>query len=468
MLEKTRQAKGIQNPMKNIKKKQAVAIVGRPNVGKSCIFNRLGRRMAIVHSERGVTRDRIVQETEWQDKRFDLIDTGGLGALDAMESGERAGQMETLVKRQIAAAVEDADVVILVTDISAGLIPQDEDAAEFLRRTGKPVFLAANKADNPERDAGASDFFRLGFPVFPVSALHYRGFGPLMDAVVARLPEGRRDTGPKESIRIAVVGHPNVGKSSFVNRLLGCERVIVSDLPGTTRDSIDISFSIGAGADERHYTLTDTAGIRRARKIRGALDHFSIKSAERGIERSDVVALMLDAAQGPTAQDKKIASLVLDYRKGCVILVNKWDLNTEATAAQYYKALRAALPFLGFVPVLNVSAKTGFNISRALETLETVAAHSSAKLATGALNRVIKLAYEKKQPPLIRGRRLKVYYATQVGIRPITIAMFVNSAGRPDADYETYLANTLRRAFGLEGVPIMFKFKSKTRVQKKR
>lgn len=441
--------------------KRAVAIVGRPNVGKSSIFNRLGKRTAIIHPERGVTRDSIVQEAEWNGARFDLIDTGGLEQPGGMENGEHSARLARHVRRQVEIAVENACAIIFVVDAESGAVPQDEETAAFLRKSGKPVLLAANKADNEGRDVAASDFDRFGFPVFPVSAVHYRGFEPLMGAVVRQLPAGDTPTGKKDPLKVTIVGHPNVGKSSFVNRLLGFERVIVSEAPGTTRDSIDTQFTIGSGNAAHHYVLTDTPGMRSARKLRDALEHFSMRSAERSIARSDVAVLVLDAAQGPTSQDKKIASLILRHRKGCAILVNKWDLKRDAGAARYRKALREALPFLDFVPVVMVSAKTGFNVGRAIETIDAVAACNDARLGTGVLNRVIQQACERKQPPIIGAKRLKIYYAVQIGRRPATIALFMNSPRRLPQAYESYLANVLRRAFGLEGTPIAFKAKEK-------
>ncbi len=440
---------------------RTVAIVGRPNVGKSSIFNRLGRRLSIVHSERGVTRDSVVQEIEWEDQRFDLVDTGGLGRLDAIESGGYVESLEDQVRRQIEVAVADACAIIFVVDVESGVIPQDEDVADFLRKSGKPVFVAANKADNPEREEDSADFARFGFPVFPISALHYSGFGPLMAAVTGQLPPAEMDPAAEDPLRVVIVGRPNVGKSSFINRLLGFERVIVSALPGTTRDSIDTPFVIGEGSSSRRYVLTDTAGIRSSRKLRAAVEKFSLRSAERSVERCDVAALLLDAEQGPSAQDKKIASLIFEYRRGCVILVNKWDLTGGTTERQYHDALRRALPFLDFVPIVFISARTGFNMSRAVDAIDVVARCNHPSLGTGVLNRVIKRASDNKQPPVVKGRRLKIYYATQVGVRPLTIALFVNSGGKIAPAYESYLARSLRQEFGLEGSPIVFKLRVK-------
>ncbi len=441
---------------------RTVAIVGRPNVGKSSIFNRLGRRLSIVHSERGVTRDSVIQEVEWDGQLFNLIDTGGLGRLDEIEGGGFAASLEDLVRRQIEFAIADACAIIFVVDAVSGVIPQDEEVAAFLRKSGKPVFVAANKADNSERESNAFDFERFAFPVFPVSALHYSGFDPLMDSVIRHLPEHDSKEDAAEPLRVSIVGRPNVGKSSFINRLLGFERVIVSELPGTTRDSIDTPFRLGEGESARYYVLTDTAGMRSRRKVNAAVENFSLRSAEKSIRNADVVGLVLDARDGPMVQDKKIASLIFEHRKGCVILVNKWDLAMEVGEKRYLEALRRALPFLDFVPVVFISAKTGINTGRAVSTIDSVAASTRAAFSTGPLNRVIKQACDAKSPPLIAGRRTKIYYATQVGTHPPAVALFVNSGATISPQYESYLARVIRREFKLSGCPVVFKMRPKT------
>ena len=441
----------------------AVAIVGRPNVGKSSIFNRLaGRRVAIVHAERGVTRDRLMQEVLWNDRRFELIDTGGLGQLEAPADpailpGER---MEALVRRQIEIAVQDAVAIIFVTDVETGVLPQDEEVAAFLRKSGKRVFVAANKADHAGRDAQAAEFEVFGFAVFPVSAAHNRGFKALMAAVLPTLPEV--ENFPHQApLRVAIVGRPNVGKSSFINRLLQSDRVVVSAMPGTTRDSVEVPFVVGRDSQARHYVLTDTAGIRRAGKIRQAVELFSLDRATQSIARADIVALVLDATQGPTAQDKTIASLIQDHRKGCLLLITKWDLMTKWSEREYREALGKAVPFLSSAPAVFVSSKTGFNIRRSIETMDNVAAQIITQLPTGVLNRTLILALERVAPPFVKGKRLKIFYATQVGIKPITILLFVNDRTKLIPAYEAYLVNTLRKTFGLEGVPVIFQLKQR-------
>jgi len=439
----------------------AVAIVGRPNVGKSSIFNRLaGQRVAIVHTERGVTRDRLVREVLWNDRRFELIDTGGLGLLEtptdpAIPPGER---LEDLVRRQVEIAVQDAAAIIFVTDVETGILPQDAEVAAFLRRSGKKVFVAANKADHAGRDAQAAEFEAFGFAVFAVSAAHNRGFKALMAAVLPTLPEMENST-HQAPLRVAIVGRPNVGKSSFINRLLQSDRVIVSAMPGTTRDSIEVPFVVGRDSQARHYVLIDTAGIRRAGTIRQTVELFSLDRSTQSIARADVVALVLDATQGPTAQDKTIAGLIQDHRKGCLLLITKWDLMTKCSEREYREALGKAVPFLSSAPAVFVSSKTGFNIRRSIETMDHVAAQVSMQMPTGILNRTLIQAYERVAPPFVKGKRLKIFYATQVGVKPIKILLFVNDATKLIPAYEAYLVNTLRKTFGLEGAPVIFQLK---------
>lgn len=443
--------------------RRAVAIVGRPNVGKSSVFNRLvGRRVAIVHEERGVTRDRLIGEAQWAGRRFELIDTGGLGWLEPVPGSRPAAitAIERGVRRQAETAIQDAAVILFVTDVAAGVLPHDEEIAGLLRKSGRPVFLAANKADNSGRDAAVADFARLGFPSFPVSVFHNRGFEPLMSAVLAALPEGENPTAA-QPLKVAFIGRPNVGKSSVINRLLCSDRVIVSEQPGTTRDSIDIPFTVGRDAQARHYILTDTAGIRRAGKIPGPVDRLGVARAERSLDRADVVGLVLDAAQGPTAQDKTIAARIVESRKGCVLVVNKWDLAETASEKIYLTALRQALPFCDFMPAVFVSAKTGYNVRRLVETMDGVALHLRTILPTGVLNRVIMDACEKVQPPLVQGRRLRIFYATQLTSSPLVVLLFVNDPRRMLPAYQAYIVRCLRSAFGLEGMPVTLQLRAR-------
>jgi GTP-binding protein len=441
-------------------KRPIVAIVGRPNVGKSALFNRiLGRRLAIVHEECGVTRDRVVAHAEWAQRYFDMIDTGGISGFGR---ATEADVIDAEVRRQAQTAIDEATFVILVVDAQAGISSLDEEVARLLHRGGMRVAIAANKCDDPARDDLSFACERLGFPVFAVSAMHNRGVDDLMVHVASHLPE----TAPLPATvktNVTIVGRPNVGKSSFINRLIHSPRLIVSEIPGTTRDSVDIPFTLGSGPTARHYVLTDTAGMRRLTKVDNTIERFSVMRTERSIQRADVVVLMLDAALGPSAQDKTIIDMILRERKGCVIIVNKWDLMGHSTQKKYEEALARSLPFLNWVPVVFVSAQSGLNIKRCLETIDQVAAHVQMPLTTGVLNRAILDAYEKVQPPIVKGKRFKIYYATQTGVKPIRIGLFVNDPERLPAAYEEYLIKALRRRFGLEGAPILLEAKARSR-----
>jgi GTP-binding protein len=453
--------------MEKTQSKRVVAIVGRPNVGKSALFNRLvQRRVSIVHEEEGVTRDRVACEANWEGERFELIDTGGLGHFDKEVS---ADQIIAGTEAQAEVAIADASFIILVVDITAGAVPLDEEVARILHRSGRPVILAANKADNSEREINAYEFDQLGFPVIPVSALHNRGISSLMEVLIPQLPHEINPTVEKP-LRVAIVGRPNAGKSSYINRLLRDERVIVSDIPGTTRDSIEIPFTIGSGETARHYQLIDTAGVQKETRSKSAVDWFSNLRTDKSIERSDVVVMMLDAETGPTGRDKKVAAKIIDAQKGVLLLVNKWDLaddaDQEITQTQYLPALRENLPFLGFAPILFVSAKSGYNIRRTIEAIDYVAAQTRVEITTGVLNRVIQRACEKYPPPIAKGKRLKVYYATQTGTEPIYIKLFVNNPDNARSNWVAYLKNQLRDAFGLEGAPMFLKLISRPRSEK--
>ncbi len=440
--------------------RRIVAIVGRPNVGKSALFNRMvGRRLAIVHEESGVTRDRIAAEAHWRQERFELFDTGGISLMD----GATAPDLITSgISRQVDVAIADAPVTILTVDITAGLHPMDREVALLLRRGNRTVLVAANKADRDALDDNAAEFEALGFPVIPVSALHNRGMDALLRAVTERLPPALPEA-REPPLRVVVVGRPNVGKSSYINRLLRSDRVIVSDIPGTTRDSIEIPFTVGKGLQARHYLLIDTAGMRRKGKIRDTVERFSLMRAEKSIERADVAVLMLDAVQGPTAMDKSIASRILEKRKGIVLAINKWDETCDTTVTQraYTKAISQTLPFLGFAPLVYVSALDGMNIRKSIEVIDHVAAQVDFQMGTGLLNRVLRDAFDRVQPTLRSGRRLKLYYATQVGTRPIRARLFVNDPGLLNEAYRSYLIRILRETFGLEGAPLILQFKGK-------
>ncbi len=436
--------------------KRAVALVGRPNVGKSALFNRLiGRRLAIVHEQWGVTRDRLADEVEWEGERFTCMDTGGLGVVDRAQTKD---EMVEGVRRQVNMAVEEAAVIVLVADIRSGLHPLDIEVARWLRRQGRPVLLAANKADDPEHDAATADFAELGFPVYAVSALHGRGLSELMTAVRQHLPPADEEPTLREPVRIAVVGRPNVGKSSFINRLLGSERLIVSDQPGTTRDSVAVPFAIGTGAQARHYVWVDTAGMRPRAKVRESVEFFSLVRVEHAIREAHVVAHVLDATEGPGRQDRHIAGMIQQYERGAILIVNKWDQMTRVTPREYEAALRREMPFLGHVPVVFVSARTGRGMEAAVAATDRVAAQISVRLSTGLLNRAIHRAVERVQPPAVHGLWLKVYYTVQTGVQPLRVRLFVNEPRMRTPAYEAYLVRELRSAFGLEGAPVVMEF----------
>jgi GTP-binding protein len=457
------------------------AIIGRPNVGKSSIFNRLaGRRIAIVHEEAGVTRDRIICPVRLQSRRadnaaqprvIDLVDTAGLvlpegeNADAGNEWEQSAVSIEAAVRRQVGLALREAGAVVFVVDARAGVLAADERTAARLHKSALPVLLAVNKADNAELDFPALDFERFGFPVFPVSALHNRGFEDLIEKLSALFPPGAEEALP--GLRVAVVGRPNVGKSMLVNRLARGERVIVSGEPGTTRDSIAVPLTAKSGAPPGGYILIDTAGLRAANKLKHAVDGFGRLRALESIGSADIAALVIDATVGPTAYDKNIAAQIMARKKGCMIIVNKWDLTPRASRSACRKALYAVLPFMNFAPVVCVSAATGFNTGEIIETINYVAEQNRKKIPTGILNRALEKIGARFQPPLVRGKRLKVFYAVQTAVRPITFLVFVNDPARAPENYERYLENSLRGIFGLEGAPLVFKFRrreSKTAV----
>jgi GTP-binding protein len=444
--------------MTNLFSQRIVAIVGRPNVGKSAMFNRIiGRRLSIVHEQAGVTRDRLSAEAVWNGQAFELIDTGGLGFIDRESTPDH---IEHNLREQALAAVEDAAVIIFAVDITAGLTPLDREVARLLHASGRAVLLAANKADTEAVERLGDEFLALAFPVFPVAALHNRGFDALLEAVLARLPE-EEPAQREKSLKVAVVGKPNAGKSSFINRLLQANRVIVSDIPGTTRDSVEIPFTIGDGPSSRHYTLIDTAGLRHIRREHNAVELFSTMRAKDSIENADVVVLMMDAEVGPTEQDKKIAATIAEHQKGCVIAVNKWDLAEGKVEQDAYRtALLKAMPFFSYVPVVFLSAVSGLNVKKCLRTIDVVAANIDATLTTGMLNRVLHKATARVAAPAMGNKRFKLYYATQIGTRPIRLNLFANEPRTLAPPYRLYLLNQIRAAYGLEGAPIILAFKS--------
>lgn len=454
------------SPLPN--RRRIVAIVGRPNVGKSAIFNRIaGRRIAIVHDESGVTRDRLMRPVSWKDQSFDLVDTGGVN----LQAVNAKSAIDTGIVDQVHAALEEAAVAILAVDVQCGLTPVDAEVARMVRKAGLPCFVAVNKCDLRQHEEHAMDFASLGFPLFPVSAQHDRGFTPLMDRVLACLPDTPEESASKP-LRVAIVGRPNAGKSSYINRLLRHPRVIVSDVAGTTRDSIEVPFSIGSGDHVRHYSLVDTAGMRHVHRIDNAVERFSLFRAEKAIKEADVVVLVMDAAVGPTIQDKHIAAIISKERKSCVILVNKWDKahdapDSDVTETKYEPELRKAMPFFYYCPVVFISAQSGYNIRHSLEVIDQVSANTQLKLSTGLLNRAIASAFERIKPPSSGRKHLKIFYATQTGNAPLRIRLFVNDADIPGNNYTNYLIRSLRESFGLEGVPIVIDYRNRARNEEK-
>ncbi len=441
--------------------KPLVAIVGRPNVGKSTFFNRIaGQRIAIVEDTPGVTRDRIYADVEWTGRKFTLIDTGGI---DPKSEDVLLSQM----RRQAEIAMDMADVICFFCDARTGLTPDDTEIANLLRRTRKPVILVVNKLDHAGLNDELYDFYKLGLgePV-GISSANMLGLGDLLDEIVKKLPEktdAENDDETEHVIQLAVVGRPNVGKSSMVNRLLGQERTMVSDIPGTTRDAIDTAFS---DEDGTHYNIIDTAGIRRKRAIEEeSLEKYSVLRSIGAIRRCDVALLILDANEGVTEQDARIAGMIHDEGKAAVVIMNKWDTVEKETGTleKTKKEVIEDLKFMDYAQVLFTSALTGQRVNTVLNAVKSAWEQASRRITTGALNDVLGDAQVALQPPLMGGRKLKIYYATQQGACPPTFVLFVNAEDLMHFSYQRYLENQLRKAFGFEGTPIRFILREKTR-----
>ena len=481
-----------------------IAIVGRPNVGKSALFNRIvKRRIAIVHDEPGVTRDRVSVEAEWKGRPYSLVDTGGIGLL----RGEKSD--DVIVKaavEQVDMAIESANAIILVVNVQEGIVPLDAEVAQRLRKSGKPVLVAVNKVDTQRAEKGMDEFARLGFEhIFPVSAIHGEGIETLMNAAAVYLPpmpaasdeeqvtsddnapvavEGETPppvTRRPSPLKLAIVGRPNVGKSSIINALTNSKRVIVSPVAGTTRDSVDVPFEVETDGVRQKYILIDTAGMRKTRQVDDSVEFFSVQRAQESIARSDITVLVIDAEVGVTEQDKKIADTIVEQRRACILVINKWDLfaaeirkareeeirsreqkkRTEGqakkltTLSEFGSWVQDKLFFLDYAPVIFTSATTGFHLDRLLEAVRYVAAQLSQKIPTAILNRTIHDAVERRQPISAAGHRLKFYYATQVRQAPPTFLLFVNRDELFSDQYKKSLANELRTAFGYEGCPIV-------------
>ena len=500
-----------------------VAVVGRPNVGKSTLFNRiLGTRHAIVEDRARTTRDRLYGETEWNGRRFLIVDTGGLEI-------DTADPIEARVQEQARIAIAEADVIVFVVDAMSGPTPPDLEAAELLRRARSPVLVAVNKADNDRRELEAAEFYALGWDeTYPISAAHGRGTGDLLDAIVWALPPETADELARKAreaeaeawardvadgfleplvvgdeplgevdgedepdasldsidaaarkwdaaiavesedtpVAIAIVGRPNVGKSSLLNALLGEERSIVSEVPGTTRDAIDTTLAYGRS----EVVLIDTAGMRRRGKVAGghASEKYSALRALRAIARADVAILVLDAVDGLTAQDAHVAGYVVEEGKGLVVAINKWDLleeKTDRTFDEYVRSIRQEVPFLDFAPVVSVSAKTGQRVGRVLEAAVDVWGERRKRISTGELNRLLGEATQRQTPPLVKNKRPKIFYATQAAVAPPTFVIFAREAGSVHFSYRRYLENQLREAYGFDGTPIKLVFRERSSVE---
>jgi GTPase len=454
-------------------RKPIIALVGRPNVGKSTLFNRLvGERLAVVDDTPGTTRDRLIAEGEWQGRTFDVVDTGGIDP-DFFKHGKplSTGSADYIaqIRAQAEMAIRDADLVLFMVDVDGGLTHADREVAEILRkRQGSredgqptPVLLVANKSDSPQRRAQAAEFYELGMgDPHPVSALHGLGVGDLLDALTAVLPAVPETEEGEDRIRVAIAGKPNVGKSSLLNRLLGEERVIVSPIPGTTRDAVDTAI-VFQGTP---VTLIDTAGIRRRGKIEPGVEKYSVLRSMRAIERSDVVLLVLDATQGVVLQDAHIAGFVLDSRRSTVVVVNKWDAVEKDSNSQnaFQEMIRKELNFLDYVPVLFVSAKTGTRTGDILPTALRVQEERLVRIPTAELNRILREAQEKHAPPAHSGRKLKIYYGSQVKADPPTFLFHVNDPALMHFSYRRFLENQIRKHYSFLGTPLIFSFRKKS------
>lgn len=471
-----------------------IAIVGRPNVGKSALFNRIvGRRIAIVHDEPGVTRDRVAVETEWRGRGFTMIDTGGIG----LPPGEKAPDVITKAAvDQVLLAIEAADVILFVVNVQEGVMPLDEEVSRILHRTAKPVMLVVNKVDNAAVEAGTGEFAELGYSEgFAVSAIHGRGVDRLIGAAVKALPPETASPKPPVSenedegvdeifgrpVRLAIVGRPNVGKSSIINALTQSDRVIVSSIPGTTRDAVDVPFEVETDGVRQSFVLVDTAGVRKKRRVKDTIEFFSVKRTEDAIDRCDIAVLVMDAEAGITEQDKKIADRIEEGGKASILVINKWDLVADAvlearkeeiskrkkgertekgtnapmtTLAEFGSWVQERLFFMDYAPVIFTSAQSGFHLDRLLEAIRYVTAQLRQQIPTSLVNRTLRDAFEHRKQLSKQGQVLKFYYATQVKQAPPTFLIFMNRPEVMEENYRKYLVGKMRQAFGFEGCPV--------------
>ena len=437
--------------------KPIVAVVGRPNVGKSTFFNVLaGERVSIVDDTPGVTRDRVYAESEWRGRRFSIIDTGGIEP-----------NSDDIILRQMRdqalIAIETADVIVFLVDMKTGMTADDQDIAEILRKSQKPVIVAVNKVDHiGEMPAEVYEFYNLGLgEMYTVSAAHRLGFGELLDAIYDHFPSETEGEAESERVRIAVIGRPNAGKSALINRMLGQDRTIVSEQPGTTRDAVDSDLDNEYG----HFTLIDTAGLRKKSRIEDSVEKYSMIRSLAAIDRAAVCLIMIDAAEGVTEQDTKVAGYAHNSGKASVLVVNKWDLIEKETGTleHFSRQVKDKFPFMQYAPVLFISAKTGQRVQTLFKTINEIHEQSIRRLTTGLLNDVITDAVAMVPTPQDKGRHLKIYYATQVGTQPPQIALFINDRELMHFSYERYLENQLRKNFGFQGTPIWFLLRPKTK-----
>ncbi len=435
--------------------KPLVAIVGRPNVGKSMLFNKLtGKRLSIVEDTPGVTRDRLYAQAEWRGRTFDLVDTGGI------EPGTD-NQILSFMREQAEIAIAAATVIVFVCDIRTGMTAADQEVAGMLQRSRKPVVLAVNKMDSTgHTNPDIYEFYNLGLgDPYPVSAVHGHGTGDLLDACFEHFPPEDQAEAEDDVIKVAIIGKPNVGKSSLVNRILGQERVIVSDMAGTTRDAVDSYFE----KDGQKYLIIDTAGMRKKSKVDDRVEKFSVLRATMAIERSDVCAIMIDAQEGVTEQDTKVAGLAHDAGKACIIVVNKWDAIEKdgKTMQRMEEDVRRDLSYMTYAPVLFLSALTGQRVEKLFGLIDSVVNQAAMRIPTGVLNQVLADAQARVQPPTDKGKRLKIYYMTQIGVKPPHFVIFCNDAQLFHFSYRRYLENQIRATFGLTGTPVRITIRQK-------
>ena len=433
--------------------KPVIAIVGRPNVGKSMLFNKLiGQRISIVEDTPGVTRDRIYGESDWNGRKFTLIDTGGI-------EPRTDSQILSFMREQAEIAIDHADVIVFLTDVKTGVTASDQEVANMLLRSGKPVVLAVNKVDQG-MSPDVYEFYNLGLgdPI-AVSAVHGHGTGDLLDECVKYFPPETEEEEEDDAIQVAIIGKPNVGKSSLTNKILGQQRTIVSDVAGTTRDAIDSRFE----NDKGKYVFIDTAGMRKKSRVDEAIEKYSVLRAQMAIERSDVCLILIDATEGVTEQDTKVAGLAHEAGKASIIVVNKWDLVEKdgKTMDRMREDVRRDLSYMAYAPILFISAATGQRVDRLFELIQYVNNQASTRITTGMLNSVLADAQTRVQPPTDKGRRLKIYYMTQVGIKPPHFVIFCNDARLFHFSYQRYIENCIRNTFGLEGTPIKITIRQK-------